>query len=193
MSLMQELTSWLTPTNLDLSDPPKTGDVAPSTSTLRLPRSDGRPVVIVFLRHCGCPFAEKSFTTLRDAAATHPGIAFIAVSHSSESHTQKWLSEIGGPGDKNPVEVLVDEERAVYARWGLGASGWGHVLAPGELAQVFRLAWEGTRNRPTESGSRWQTSGAWAVDEEGRVTWGGVAGGASEIPDVEAAVKSFGA
>lgn len=137
--------------------------------------------------------AEKTFRRLRDAAAKHPETAFIAVSHSSESHTQKWLSEIGGPGDApNPVEVVVDEERAVYARWGLGASGWAHVLAPGEMMQVFRLAWdEGIRNRPTESGSRWQTSGAWAVNGKGTVTCGGVAAGASEIPDVEAAVKSF--
>jgi hypothetical protein len=44
-------------------------------------------------------------------------------------------------------------------------------------------------NRPTESGSRWQTSGAWAVDKEGVVKWGRVSKAADDVPDFEEAVK----
>ncbi|KAK0370443.1 hypothetical protein CMEL01_10001 [Colletotrichum melonis] len=192
MSFMQELTSWMSPTSLTLSNPPKAGDAAPSTDQLTLPRDGGKPAVIAFLRHCGCPFAEKTFITLREAASKHPEIAFIAVSHSSESHTQKWLSEVGGPGDKNPVQVIANEERDVYAKWGLGASSFWHVLSPWALSDVFKLSREeGIANRPTESGNRWQTSGAWAVDGKGQVTWGGPATTASEIPDVEKAIETL--
>ncbi|KAJ0309463.1 hypothetical protein COL5a_001634 [Colletotrichum fioriniae] len=177
MSFMQELTSWMSPTSLTLSSPPKAGDAAPSTDQLPLPR-DG--------------VAEKTFITLREAASKHPEIAFIAVSHSSESHTQKWLSEVGGPGDKNPVQVIANEERDVYAKWGLGASSFWHVLSPWALSDVFKLSREeGISNRPTESGNRWQTSGAWAVDGKGQVTWGGPATTASEIPDVEKATETL--
>ncbi|KAJ0134372.1 hypothetical protein CTA2_2460, partial [Colletotrichum tanaceti] len=139
--------------------------------------------------------AEKSFVVLRDAASRNPRVAFVAVSHSSESHTKKWVSEVGGPGpgSGNPVEVVVDEDRRVYAAWGLGASGFTHLLAPSALAGVFRLSREeGITNRPTESGSRWQTSGAWAVDGQGRVSWGGPARTAPEIPDLEEALSSLG-
>ncbi|KAK1975388.1 hypothetical protein LZ30DRAFT_693648 [Colletotrichum cereale] len=193
MSFTQELASWMSPAKLDLGSPPKAGDSAPSTDLLEFPRADGRPAVVVFLRHCGCPFAEKSFRVLREAASANPGVAFVAVSHSSESHTAKWLSEVGGPGGgANPVEVVTDEARGVYARWGLGTSGFLHVLSPSALSDVFRLSREeGIANRPTESGSRWQTSGAWAVDGKGGVTWGGPAQTASEIPNVEEALASL--
>ncbi|KAK2040415.1 hypothetical protein LZ31DRAFT_557877 [Colletotrichum somersetense] len=193
MSFTQELASWMSPTKLDLGSPPEAGEPAPSTDLLEFPRADGKPAVVVFLRHCGCPFAEKSLRILREAAIANPDVAFVAVSHSSASHTKQWLSEVGGPGgDANPVEVVTDEGRGVYARWGLGASSFLHVLSPSALSSVFKLAREeGIANRPTESGNRWQTSGAWAVDGRGSVTWGGPARTASEIPNVEEALSSL--
>lgn len=46
-------------------------------------------------------------------------------------------------------------------------------------------------NRPTESGSRWQISGSFAVDGDGRVGWGGRAKGADDVPDFGKAVKAL--
>ncbi|KAF9873616.1 glycosyl hydrolase family 28 [Colletotrichum karsti] len=184
--------SFLTPTKVDLSSAPGPGSSAPSTTRLPFPRSDSKPTVVAFLRHCGCPFAEKTFRLLRDAASQNPDIAFVAVSHSSESHTNKWVSEVGGAGTTNPVQVVLDEERSVYAKWGLGVSGFLHVLSPGELSKVFSLAWnEGIKNRPTESGNRWQTSGTWAVDAQGKVVWGGISKSASDIPDFDNIVSKL--
>ncbi|OLN87554.1 hypothetical protein CCHL11_06186 [Colletotrichum chlorophyti] len=192
MSFAQEWASWMSPSKLDLSNPPKAGDSAPSTNQLKFPRADGKPVVVTFLRHCGCPFAEKTFLVLRAAASKHPHIAFVAVSHSSESHTQKWVSEVGGLGDVNPIQVITNEDRSLYAKWGLGTSSFMHVLNPHDLYNVFTLASaEGITNRPTESGNRWQTSGTWVVDKQGKVTWGGPSKSASEIPDVESAVATI--
>ena len=109
------------------------------------------------------------------------------MSHSSASSTTTWLEAVGGAGN---VQVVVDSEREVYAKWGLGTSGFWHVLSPGGLWEVVRLGREeGIWNRPTESGSRWQMGGCWGVDAQGVVRWGGVAARADEIPDVVEAVK----
>ena len=48
---------------------------------------------------------------------------------------------------------------------------------------------EGIWNRPTESGSRWQESGAFAVDGEGVIRWGGSAERADWIPVFEEGVR----
>lgn len=57
---------------------------------------------------------------------------------------------------------------------------------------VYRLAkQEGIHNRPTESGTRWQTSGSFAVDREGKVTWSKPSTSADEVPDFDVALESF--
>lgn len=136
-----------------------------------------------------CKVAEFTFRSLRTVAEHHPEAHFIAVSHSTQSHTDAWLKEVGGAG---MVEVIVDSEREVYSRWGLGTSGWGHVLSLQGMWSVLKLGREqGIYNRPTQSGSRWQTAGHWAIDGEGTVVWGGPntrADQALEKVDVEKAV-----
>lgn len=126
---------------------------------------------------------------MRETASSHPSIHFIAVSHSNQQHTTKWLQDIGGTNPPN-LEIVVDDKREIYAAWGLGVASIWHVLNPQSLYDVYKMAkQEGIANRPTESGYRWQTSGSWAVDGEGKVVWGSVAGAANEIPDFEEAVE----
>ncbi|KAL6718045.1 hypothetical protein ACLMJK_004130 [Lecanora helva] len=190
MTFRQELSSWISPSSVPLSQPPSINSPAPSIpGKLDLPRKDRKPAVIAFLRHCGCPFAEKTFLSLRATAQQHPSIFFIAVSHSDRAATDHWLDALSGP---NAVEVIVDEGREIYAKWGLGTSSWSHVLSPGSLLNVWKLGrGEGIWNRPTESGSRWQSAGSWAVDGEGAVRWGGVSERADEIPDFGRAVAAL--
>lgn len=135
--------------------------------------------------------AEKTFLRLRDAASENPDIRFIAVSHSNQEHTAKWRRDIGGDDPSN-LEIVVDEQREAYGAWGLGVASFWHVLNPQGLYELYRMAKdEGIVNRPTESGYRWQTSGSWAVDGEGKVVWGGPVKTANEIPDFANAVKAF--
>lgn len=87
----------------------------------------------------------------------------------------------------------MDDQRKIYAAWGLGTSSFWHVLSPQGLYSVYKLAkQEGIANRPTESGYRWQTSGSWAVDGAGKVVWGGPSKSADEIPEFEDAVRAVG-
>jgi hypothetical protein len=67
------------------------------------------------------------------------------------------------------------------------------VLNPSSLFAVWKLGREeGVWNRPTESGSRWQTAGSFAVDVGGVIRWVHVAKAADDISEFKAAVGSLG-
>ncbi|ESZ96920.1 hypothetical protein SBOR_2714 [Sclerotinia borealis F-4128] len=169
MSFQQELNSWFSPPSTDVQLPPEINSKAPSSSKLPFPNPNGKPTIITFLRHCGCPFAEKTLLTLCHLATSHPQIHFIALSHSTQTSTTTWLQSLGGVSLSN-LQVIVDAERDIYAQWGLGTSSAWHILNPWSLMSVFKLGREEQIwNRPTESGYRWQMSGSWAVDREGFV------------------------
>ncbi len=122
-------------------------------------------------------------------SAKHPDVRFVAVSHSSREATERWVIQVGGQWE---ADVVVDEGRDIYAAWGLGTSNAWHMLHPVSLLAGFQLARnDGIWNRPTESGTRWQTSGAFAVDKDGVVRWLHVAQMASDVPDLEAAVNAI--
>jgi len=99
-------------------------------------------------------------------------------------------------GGEWEVNVVVDPERQLYNAWGLGISSAWHVLSPWSMISGVKLATasgaERFVNRPTESGTRWQKSGSFAVGKDGTVTWVQVAKAADYIPDFDEALKSGG-
>ena len=89
------------------------------------------------------------------------------------------------------MQVVVDHERQVYAAYGLGVSSWWHVLNPWSMATVFKLGREEKIwNRPTESGSRWQTAGEFAVDPSGIVQYSHSAQTTDDLADFQSALKT---
>ena len=91
------------------------------------------------------------------------------------------------------TDVVVDEERDLYAQWGLGLSSVWSTTGPLVLYSAFQMGLkEGIWNRPTESGSRWQTSGAFAVDETGVIRWAHVDKAANDLPNLQLALQSLG-
>lgn len=194
MPFLQELSSWAAVPRAKASTipaPPVLGGQAPTTP--KIPLEPGQPSIICFLRHCGCPFAEKTYLNLRETAIAHRHIAFVAVSHSAESATDAWLRSLPQHSSEPAnLVIVVDEDLEAYAAWGLGPSSYAHVVSPWALWDVWRLGRdENIWNRPTESGSRWQTSGFWAVDAEGVVRWGRRAVRASDVPDFEDGVRAL--
>ncbi|KAM0190964.1 hypothetical protein ACHAPI_009188 [Fusarium lateritium] len=184
----KELDSWKTPAAKEVGPTVEVGSKAPWSQQLRLP--DGKPTLLVFLRHCGCPFAEKTFKALADLSDKVPNVHCVAISHSSGEATDNWLPQVGGTWN---VDVVIDEERNLYANWGLGISSTWHAVNPLTLWNVFSLGKnEGIWNRPTESGSRWQTGGAFAVDRDGTIRWAQVARTADDLPDLKAAITALG-
>src|SRR5258706_8067815 len=102
--------------------------------------------------------AEKVFIHFRKLAGKHPGVHFVAISHSDQEATDKWIISVGGEWD---VTVIVDTERELYAAWGLGMASTWHVINPWSMYSWYKLAkQEKIVNRPTESGNRWQMSGS---------------------------------
>ncbi|KAF5663913.1 tsa antioxidant enzyme [Fusarium denticulatum] len=155
--------------------------------------------------------AQKTFINLRTMANRYgEALTCIAVSHASEQATQKWISLLGGAWS---VRVIVDEERAIYAAWGLGTSSMWYVLNPTTQVQGWKESgWLGEKvagaiqrkemnekklvnmnnvddeeeDGPlTTMGNKWQEAGAFAIDGTGTVIWGGKAARADDIMELE--------
>jgi hypothetical protein len=121
---------------------------------------------------------------MRETASSYPDMHFIAVSHSDQPSTLHWLEAVGGAGH---ISIVIDTDRGSYAAWGLGVSSCWHVLNPWSLASVYWLGTkEGIWNKPTETGTRWQSSGSFGVDQSGVVRWSEPNKSANDIPDFPA-------
>ncbi|KAK7985169.1 hypothetical protein PG988_002791 [Apiospora saccharicola] len=80
--------------------------------------------------------AQKSFLALRTLANRHQGkITCVAISHSSRDATRKWMDLLGGAWN---VEVLIDEDRAIYAAWGLGLGSVWYMFNPTTFSQGWK-------------------------------------------------------
>ncbi|OHX00583.1 tsa antioxidant enzyme domain protein [Colletotrichum incanum] len=137
-SLPITVAPWFSPPPppVPVAEVPKIGDLAPLDRDRKLEFGRGRPVLVVFLRCVGCAFAQKTFLALRALANKHAGtLTCIAVSHSSSAATQKWIDMLGGAWN---VQVVIDEDRAVYAAWGLGLGSVWYVFNPTSQVQGWK-------------------------------------------------------
>jgi AhpC/TSA family len=176
--------TFLRPRALPLVPAPRPGEPA---RELPVALEPGRPVVLAFLRHTGCPFAERTLQMLRDEAARAPGVQWITVSHAPAAETERWCAAVGGTGD---VRVASDPSRVYYSGWGLGLTSLGHFAGPRSLTSVTRLARGGIRNRHPD-GTRWQSAGTFALDREGIVQWRSLPAHAGDLPDLGDALRSI--
>lgn len=134
--------------------------------------------------------AEKAFHQFRELSDQHPEVQFIAVSHSTQTDTDEWIISVGGTGD---VDVVVDPERTLYAKWGLGFSSYWANLGPVAIWKALKLGQEELiYNRPTKSGYRWQTAGSFAIDGEGQVKWAYTSKNSPDVPNFLDGLKAVG-
>lgn len=175
--------TFLPPRPLPTQPSPGVGSPAPRVPT---DLDGGRPAIVAFLRHTGCPFAELTMHRLRDAAATWPDIQWIAISHAPEGATRGWCEAIGGPGD---VRMVSDPSRHSYAAWGLSRTGVSHFLGRRSLTAVVDVARLGIRNRHPH-GTRWQMAGTFALDGQRIVRWRHLPAHAGDVPEPESAARA---
>ncbi|KAF4459183.1 tsa antioxidant enzyme [Fusarium albosuccineum] len=144
-SLPLTVQPWLNPPPpaVAVARVPGIGDKAPDKDP-RLALGQGKRVLLVFLRCVGCAFAQKTFINLRTMANRYgDALTCIAVSHASEQATQKWVSLLGGAWS---VRVVVDEDRALYAAWGLGTGGMWYLFNPTTQVQGWKeTGWLGEK------------------------------------------------
>lgn len=164
---------------------PELGAPAPPLDGLH----PGRPAVIAFLRHVGCPFAEATVKRMVALAPAHRGVDFIAVTHSDERPSRKWCEAFGGSGD---IQVIADPPRGDYAAWGVGLSDREHFSGKDSLRSVMRLLDEGIHNR-WASGNRWQAAATFAVDAMHTVRWRHFPRHAGELPELGDAIAAIAA
>ncbi|OCF31183.1 hypothetical protein I317_04545 [Kwoniella heveanensis CBS 569] len=155
----------------------------------------GKPALIAFVRHCGCPFAEKEVNLLSEQLNQSEGLQVVIVQHSPEAQTKKWFEEIGGARlfpDSSRYTLLSNPSRELYASWGIGSLGWTGMISPSIMNNLKALkAADGIDLRSTGEGSyRWGNSGGFAVDKEGKVKWRDVAEDSSDICDYAQAAKT---
>lgn len=132
--------------------------------------------------------AEKTFSKLKEMAEQNPEVHFIGVSHSDQPATEKWLKDIGGAAR---VQVVVDDHQESFSAYGLGLSSLWAVLNPSSLFAAINLGkTEGYGVRPTESGSRWQEAGVFAVDANGRIAYSHRAQTSDDLGDLAQALRS---
>lgn len=128
----------------------------------------------------------------------------IAVSHSSQQATEKWVDLLGGAGI---VQVVIDEDRANYAAWGLGLGNVWYLFNPTTQVQGWKEGgWLGDKVAGamqkksaaqseigdvdiTAMGNKWQEAGSFAVDGKGIVIWGGKASRADDVMGLEEGVR----
>ncbi|KAI1080081.1 hypothetical protein F5B20DRAFT_580483 [Whalleya microplaca] len=173
--------AWLSPAPPPVpvaKECPKPGDLAPLDRDRQLTFGGGQPVVVLFMRCVGCAFAQKSFLALRALATKRADRAkFIAVSHSSADATRRWIDMLGGAW---AVEVVIDEERAVYAAWGLGLGNTWYMFNPTTQIQGWReKGWLGIKvaNAVQRTGTGLSTAAPPPRAGKGPGVGGGAGGG----------------
>ncbi|KAF4982958.1 hypothetical protein FZEAL_1528 [Fusarium zealandicum] len=207
-SLPLTVQPWLSPAApaVAIGRVPGIGDKAPVDSGNKMVLGGGRRVLLVFLRCVGCAFAQKTFINLRAMANRYgDALTCVAVSHASEQATHKWVSLLGGAWS---VRVVIDQERALYAAWGLGTGGMWYLFNPTTQVQGWKeTGWMGDKvagaiqrkgveesaskkedeedGPSTVMGNKWQEAGAFAIDGTGTVIWGGKAARADDVMEVE--------
>lgn len=119
------------------------------------------------------------------------------------------------------VQIVIDEDRSVYAAWGLGLGSVWYVLNPQTQVQAWKeKGWLGgkvatavkrtdghtrqpsyqangtgvldTEGPMTVMGNKWQTAGAWAVNEQGQIVWGSKATSMDDVMDLDAGLAALG-
>ena len=176
--------TFLRPRALPVTPAPLPGEMA---RDLPVSLEPGRPAIVAFLRHTGCPFAERTMQMMRIRAARAPEVQWIAVSHAAAPDTERWCRAVGGAGN---IVLASDPSRRTYAGWGLGRTNLGHFMGRRSLAEVAALARSGVRNRHPD-GTRWQSAGTFALDGDGIVRWRQVPEHAGDLPDMDAALAAL--
>ncbi|CAC9887865.1 unnamed protein product, partial [Aureobasidium pullulans] len=171
---------------------PEVGEQAPAkVGSVDLKSGGGRPTLLAFVRHCGCPFAEKEVQLLGAESRKNEKLHVVIVQHSDEATTQQ-CGKKAFPDSKR-YTLIADPERKAYAAWGVGSLGWGGMVNGGVMEALKSLKEsDGIDLRPTGVGSyRWQNSGGFAVDSAGTIRWRKIANDSSDMCDYSEAAKTI--
>lgn len=73
-------------------DVPKVGSQSPPLPNVNFAQSSH---LVAFVRHCGCPFAEKELHSLAASQTQAPDVRIVVVTHSTQQVTDDWFDKVG--------------------------------------------------------------------------------------------------
>ncbi|KAG8979576.1 hypothetical protein FRB93_010113 [Tulasnella sp. JGI-2019a] len=158
------------------------------------PLKDGKKSVVVFVRHLGCPFCQETIQDIYPIAKENRDIRFFLVSQSDTEDVEVYLDNV--PTTRllsldNITIVSSPPPHTLYSTWGISQLTFTSLFSPSGISSAIKLRKErGIKNTETH-GSRWLSSGAFAVDQAGKVVWTHVARSADDVSDLKAAVASL--
>jgi peroxiredoxin len=150
------------------------GDAAPAFEvhdargeTISLSSLRGHKVVVIFLRHLGCPICRMELAELQRrhgelAAKNAEVIVFVESADESVAEFAKR--------DDVKFRLVGDPEKRVYAQWGVERGKLAAYLAPGAMLTALKATVRGHMHGRCE-GSELQLPGDFIVDEEGNVAF----------------------
>lgn len=60
-----------------------------------LAKGTGKPTLVAFVRHCGCPFADKETKLLAEQSKKYKDLHVVIVQHSEQRESEEWFEKIG--------------------------------------------------------------------------------------------------
>ncbi|CED84848.1 hypothetical protein [Phaffia rhodozyma] len=223
MFIVSDLLSLLPSSDSNVAPRPTVGSPAPKDPNDRLnfPLDPPRPIALVFVRHCGCPFAEDTVHTLlhkvlddpeRYTLASGSKLQFLIVTHAPLTESREWFASVlhaayesykPAEGKTKPDSDVIQQHFSLFPQgpsqslskaYGLGSlPSYSTMFSKGMWAEFSKLKERGIVNRATASGSdRWAAHGGCVVDQNGTVKWIWIADKIEEFGDWEAAVSSLG-
>jgi peroxiredoxin len=104
--------------------------------------SNQHPVLIVFLRHSGCPYCRQTLRRLSKLRSTLQSrqIGLVIVHHDTAENGAAWIAKY----NLGECEQISDPEGQLYGQFELGKTNWWnlagpHTWWPGFKATILQL------------------------------------------------------
>jgi peroxiredoxin len=172
------------------------GDAAP---TLSLPNYTGasveisslwreRPLVLVFVRHAGCPLCRAHSAELRDEhdqfEAAGANVALVAMGNPSQVSQFREFNHL-------PFECLADEKQIAYKAYGIPRGKISQIAGPSVWLAGFQSIWK--HGAGAIIGDKYQLPGTVIVDTLGKVRFVYHSRDSSDWPTNEALLNALAA
>ncbi|KAG8845352.1 hypothetical protein FRB96_002552 [Tulasnella sp. 330] len=173
---------------------PTTDEAKRGAAELVYPLKEARKSVVVFTRHLGCPFCQVTIQDMYTLAHENDDIHFFLVSQSDTETVDSYLDHLAITKWFPHITITTvpsPHPHTLYSNWGISQLTASSLLGHSVIANVAKLAKEQGIKNTTTHGSRWLSSGAFAVDERGTIAWSHVAKSADDVSDLKAAVAAL--
>lgn len=125
-----------------------------------------RPLLLVFLRHLGCPLCFDHVARIREyfQTLTDKGLGVAAVTMGDAAQAAKFKES-----QRLPCDVLADPKLVGYAAYGLERGGLLNIAGPQMWWAGFKSVLKFGAARPV--GDIWQMPGAFLIDQGGKLVY----------------------